>query len=90
MVLAQIDPNNLAEGLAKNPLAWLLVVALFSIWFLFRELRAEQAARIADAAKANEVIQEVLREVIPLTTKLVGAVELLDRAVDKITEGGAS
>lgn len=86
LILAQIDPANLAEGLAKNPLAWLLVIALMTVGFLFRELRTEQAARIAAADAANKEIQEILREVIPLTTKLTNAVDLLDRVVDKMTE----
>lgn len=84
--LAQIDPNNLADGLAKNPLAWLLVVALFSLAYLFRELRAEQEKRIVSSDTANKELQGVLREIIPMSTKLTDAVGVLDRALDKLNE----
>lgn len=89
VLLAQVDAvKPLADGLGSpNFLGYALAIVLLVTGYLFRELRLEQEKRIAAEREANKEIQGILREVIPLTTKLTDAVELLDRAVDKITEG---
>ena len=87
-ILAQVDPTTaMANGFATNPLAWGLAIALVAVGFLFRELRIEQQKRIeAEREGANRMI-ETLKEMIPLANKLTECVELLDRAVERLTDG---
>jgi hypothetical protein len=106
-MLAQIGATDLANGLATNPLAWLLVIAFFTIGFQYREMRAlqtshaeqlsklqaEYAAAIDAARKAAFDSQkqdakeqiELLMRIVPLGDKMVQAVEVLGRVVDRLT-----
>lgn len=77
--LAQVDPSTLASGLEKNPLAWGLALALLALGFLFKLLNDEKAAHLTTIKEAAKEQREILQQVVPLTTKLIEALEILER-----------
>lgn len=84
MVLAQIDPKQLADGLTVAPLAWVCVVLTLAVGYLFRELRAEQKARAEDAANHHAETVETLTSIVTLSLKLGEGLDILDKAVDRL------
>lgn len=90
-----MDPTPIAQGLASNPLAWGLALALAAIAYLFRELqgaRVAHAKEIADAqAKLIETIRadakeqrEILGQIVPLAAKLTEGLEILERLTEAV------
>lgn len=97
--LAQIDPTPIAEGLAKNPLAWISALGLLSSAWLLRTLltEKEKAALAVDVANRAMVEsmkedqkeqKQIMGEIIPLASKLVDAIETVERVTDKLTTRG--
>ncbi|GMV19034.1 MAG: hypothetical protein AMXMBFR56_72580 [Polyangiaceae bacterium] len=86
LVLAQVAATSeIAEGLAKNPLAWGLVLVGAACAYLFKSLMAEQKAHL-ETVRASAVQQrEILTQVVPLASRLTEAVDTLER----VTERGA-
>lgn len=84
-----MDPTPFAEGLAKNPLAWGLALALIVIGYLFRLVIAQHEKHVETIKAAAKDQREILAQVIPLSVKLMTAIELLERITDKITRGEA-
>jgi hypothetical protein len=77
-VLAQLDPGPVADGLAKNPLAWGLALALGAIVYLYRALeveRREHRETIRGDAKDQLALLERL---VPLATKLTEALVIVE------------
>lgn len=82
-----MDPTPIANGLASNPLAWMLALALLAIGYLFRLLMSMNS-RLIEAHQTNAKDQrEILSQIIPLVTQLTEAVEILERLTD--TERGS-
>lgn len=97
MLLAQIDPATVANGLASNPLAWIAALALAASGYLFTIImrdRKDHAAELAQVRKEHlESIKadakeqrEILGQIIPLAGKLVEGLESLERITDKVTQ----
>lgn len=82
----EIDTNKLQEGLVTAPLATICAVLLVAVWYLFRELRAEQTKRIEQLERGNAQTLETLTSAITLGLKVTEAVEVLDKAVDRFTK----
>ena len=78
-VFAQIDPTPIANGLEKNPLAWGLALSLLAIGYMFKLLTTERNAHIQTIKEASKEQREILQQVVPLTTKLIEALEILER-----------
>lgn len=97
MLLAQIDPSTVANGLQANPLAWIAALALLAAGYLFNVILRDRKDHAAElAAVRNEHLQtikedakeqrEILAQVIPLATKLTEGLESLERIADKVTQ----
>lgn len=77
-----MDPTPIANGLASNPLAWMLALALVAIGYLFRLVIATNA-KLIEAHQTNSKEQrEILSQIIPLVTQLTEAIEILERLTD--------
>lgn len=85
MILAQVDPSTLADGLARNPLAWLAALLILAVGYLFVRLNQAQAAHMETIRQEAKEQREILREVVPLTVKLTESLEALERITDKVT-----
>lgn len=74
-----MDVGQIAQGLAANPLAWICALALMTVAYLFKELRAADRLQLerADAAKVAHLA--TLEKVIPIAEKLTSAVEILEK-----------
>lgn len=79
IVFAQVDPTPIANGLEKNPLAWGLALTLLALAYMFKLLTAERAAHVQTIKDAAKEQREILQQVVPLTTKLIEALEILER-----------
>jgi hypothetical protein len=98
MPLAQVDPTSaIAGGLAANPLAWGLALALVAIAYLFKTLSEERKNAAVELAslRDKQVEQlkqdakeqrEILSQIVPLAAKLVDGLEVLERLTDSIPE----
>jgi hypothetical protein len=94
VVFAQVsEVTGVADGLQKNPVTYVAAILMFVVLFLYREVRSEQALRIADSKehaadiKAHEAeIKSLIRETIPLTLKVTEAVGELGRIADRLTK----
>lgn len=95
-LLAQVDPAGAAEGLAKNPLAYIAAVLLLSLGYMFKlyaEERTRSAAALETARAAHlETVKadakdqrEILSQIVPLASKLTDGLEILERVTDKLT-----
>lgn len=86
LVLAQAAvTSEIAEGLARNPLAWGLVLVGGACAYLFRALMSEQKAHLETVRSAAVQQREILTQVVPLASRLTEAVDTLER----VTERGA-
>jgi hypothetical protein len=85
MLLAQIDPTPIAEGLAKNPLAWISAVLLVAVGYLFRRLGEVQKEHMETIRQEAKEQREILREIVPLTVKLTESLETLEKITDRVT-----
>lgn len=85
LVLAQVTSEVVAEGLARNPLAWGLALVGGACVYLFRALLAEQRAHLETVRAAAVQQREILTQVVPLASRLTEAVDTLER----VTERGA-
>lgn len=86
LLLAQVapvipDPAQVA-GFAKDPLAYLLLVALGVIGYLYREGGKKDAALIAEKDKQIALVKETM----PLSLQLSESVRAAERLVDKLTK----
>lgn len=79
IVFAQVDPTVVANGLEKNPLAWGLALTLIALGYLFKLLNDEKTAHLVTIKEASKEQREILQQVVPLTTKLIEALEILER-----------
>lgn len=87
LLLAQVDPSAVANGLSKDPLAWGLALALVAIVFLYKQnadLRAEQLSQMRADAKEQ---REILQQVVPLAEKMI---EVTERLTDRLDRDGGS
>lgn len=93
-----MDPSIVANGLASNPLAWGLGLALAAIGALFKllsderhrsaeKLEALQKAHIETIKADAKEQRELLFQIIPLTSKLMQAIETVERITDNLTRG---
>lgn len=80
-----IDPDRMAAGLAKNPLAWGCVILLGAVVFLGRALLASYEARIQQLVDTNVQTSATLTSVVTLGLKTSEAVETLDRMMDRVS-----
>lgn len=86
LILGQLTAGEVAEGLARNPLAWGLVLVGAAATYLFKALMAEQRAHL-ETVRTNAAAQrEILTQVVPLSSKLTEAVEMLERVTERSTE----
>ena len=95
-VQASVDPVSAAAGgLATNPLAYICAVLLAVVAFLYRQQVARETAQAAalealrkqqieDARSDQKEQRELLMQVVPLSSKLVEAVELLEKITDRV------
>jgi hypothetical protein len=99
--LAQVEAaNSVADGLAKNPLAYVCALAILGAAFTLRGWLSEKDKSAATINALNQTMivnmredakeqREILQEVIPLAAKLVDGVDTLERVTDKLTSRGA-
>lgn len=91
-----MDPTPIANGLAANPLAWGLAIALVVIAYLYRKIDDERRQHGADLVAAQNKLIETLREdakeqreilsqIVPLATRLTEAIEIIERLTDALT-----
>lgn len=92
-----MDPTPIANGLASNPLAWGLAIALVVIAYLYRQISEERRQYGVDLAQAQAKLIETLREdakeqrailsqIVPLSTRLTEAIEIIERLTDSLTK----
>lgn len=81
----QIDPGQLATGLATAPLAWGIVVLLAAVAFLGRALLASYEKRLDAMQAAHEQTIATLTSVVTLGLKQAEAMDVLDKAIDRFT-----
>lgn len=74
-----MDPTTIAEGLVKNPLAWISALLITVVAYLFKELRAADKATLVRADAADAAHRETLMKVLPIAEKLTSAVEIMER-----------
>ncbi len=74
-----MDPASIAEGLVKNPLAWIAALLLCAVAYLFKELRAADKATLDRSIAAEAAHRATLEKVIPVADRLTQAVEILER-----------
>jgi hypothetical protein len=96
LILGQIDPTPVADGLAKNPLAWGLALSLLAIGYLFRTMNDERKAHATALEAAQKTLvetikadakeqREILSQIVPLSSKLTEGLEILERVTDSLT-----
>lgn len=82
--------SELAQGLASNPLAWGLALALGAVGYLFkmlsedrkvfaRALEEQQASLVATLKEDAKEQREILSQIVPLASKIVDGIEALER-----------
>lgn len=87
VVLAQVgDAPIVAEGLVKNPLAWVVLGLAAAVVWLAKELRASFEARMTEQKAAHDQTVATLTAVITLNLKQAEAVDVLDKAIDRFTQ----
>lgn len=74
----------LAEGLAKNPAAWLLASSLVALAYLYKDRAALQKEFIDTVMKQEAAHRETLIRIAPLAEKLSDSIEALERISDSI------
>lgn len=83
-LLAQISGTaEVAEGLARNPLAWGCALAGAAVAYLFKALLAEQRAHLETVRAGASQQREILQQIVPLASKLTEAVDTLERVTDR-------
>lgn len=82
--------SELAQGLASNPLAWGLALALGAVGYLFKllsedrkafaqALASQQAALVETLKEDAKEQREILSQIVPLASKIVDGIEALER-----------
>ena len=82
--------TELAQGLASNPLAWGLALALGAVGYLFKmlsedrktfaqALASQQAALVETLKEDAKEQREILSQIVPLASKIVDGIEALER-----------
>lgn len=77
LALAQMDLSSVAQGLATNPLAWGLAIALVTIGYQHRQNVALFEKLIDEARAGAERERKLLEQIVPLATKLTDSLELV-------------
>jgi hypothetical protein len=82
-----MEPTTLAEGLARDPKTWMLVLALFAVGYLYKERSASQKELLDSVMRQESAHRETLSKIIPMTEKLLSAIEALERITDGLMRG---
>lgn len=89
VVLAQVsEVTGVANGLEKNPITYICALLLFTVLFLYREVRTEQGKRFTESEAHSAEIKALYKELIPLTSQVTSAVGELGRIVDRLDTRG--
>jgi hypothetical protein len=72
----------LAEGLAKNPAAWLLASSLVALAYLYRDRASLQKEYIDTVMKQEAAHRETLLRIAPLAEKLAASIDALEKMSD--------
>lgn len=84
-----MDPASVANGLAVNPLAWMLAITLAVVGYLYKQLSDERVRHAKELGEAKDALiasiradakeqREILSQVVPLAAKLVEGLEILE------------
>lgn len=76
--------GELAKGLAENPTAWMLAIALAAAAYLYRERSTAQKELLDMVIKQEGAHRETLMRIVPISEKLVESVEVLERVTDAL------
>lgn len=79
-----MDFNQIAAGFTEHPTAWMAALLLGAVVYLFKELRAKDAASIISIMEQEKAHRETLSRVVPLAEKLTEGVEILERVSNKL------
>jgi hypothetical protein len=80
-----LDPEKVATGLSKNPLAWGCVILLGAVIFLGRALLASYEKRIEALTVYQEQTNATLTSVVTLGLKTTEALDVVDRVIERYT-----
>lgn len=89
--------SEIATGLASQPLAWCLALALGALVYLFKTLDSERKAhaselldsqtKLIESIRADAKEQrEILSQIVPLSTRLTEGLEILERVMHSATK----
>lgn len=84
-VLAQVDPQVVAEGLGRDFLPWALGLTLLTLAVLGKHVLDLNRERLEDQRAHAKEMRELLMLVVPLSTKLTEALEIVERITDRQT-----
>lgn len=90
MLLAQVDPTPavpIAEGLAKNPLAWTTLGLALAVAYLFRTLIALYSKHIETVRADAKDSRDLLAQIVPLSAKLTEGIEVIERITERLSRG---
>lgn len=86
LVVGQVDEaGKVAEGLTKNPLAWMVVLLLGAVVFLTKQVISGYEARITLMEKMYAQLLETHTGTVTLGLKYAEGLDVLDKAIDKFT-----
>jgi hypothetical protein len=87
-VTATTDPAApIADGLIRNPLAYICALLIIACVFLFKQLSDSRKEHLETVKAGAKDQREILTQIVPLTTKLTEGLEILERVTDKLTKG---
>ncbi len=70
---------ELAAGLASNPTAWLLALALMALAYMYRQRTIDQKDLLAMVIAQEAAHRETILKIVPIAEKLTSSVEVLER-----------
>jgi hypothetical protein len=77
-----MDLSAIASGLASNPSAWLLTLALAALVYLYKA-RSDDQKVFLDRVLAQEAAhRETIMRIVPIAEKLTDSVEILERVTN--------
>ncbi|PZR07084.1 MAG: hypothetical protein DI536_28935 [Archangium gephyra] len=79
-----VDPHKLVDDMNTKALATVVVVLLFVVWRLYRDLHVERNARVSDLKEFHAVVLQTNTAAVTLGLKMADGLDALDKAADRL------
>lgn len=77
-----MDLAQIAAGLAANPSAWFLTLALAALVYMYRARGTDQKEFLETVMKQEAAHRETIMRIVPIAEKLTDSVEILERVTN--------